>query len=735
MGPTDYGPDRSSRDWHRRGISGDSAAHARCVLRFRRRPRSEPPMAHIPGFVVEYFLLGRTRRGAVQRFTQDGGISTDVWLAFARDTTRSVRVLVAPVHGVTTVDLAFVLHNAIAADRRKWKTRHKRQSTTVSPLENFVAAWLYFDDVMRVALPLTSWWHRKGLFALQRTAFQSGTSLDEALEHVIRARLAGDVDTARASFEPQGASALDRRILEAAPLAALIGVFRLATADPEVDVFESLRADISDGRSVDDAFAAWVEAHAEAIARHARTELSLQYEGALIEASGSVCATRAKLEQAPNEPAEMIQRMFLDRQATLSETEGLRTIKADAASRVFDVSCTAINWAVIDSGIAAGHPAFLEHGKRDRDGRRVDPPPSRVRCSYDFTRIERIRNFDLTLDADGSAARKRAIADVVEELAALPGRAATPEWKQTATANLATIARQLEQRIPPDWALIEPLIRVHDPANADALVSDHGTHVAGILGADWRDAANPGPDGRGAVLLQGVCPDIGIVDLRVIHPLSRTSSEFALLAALEFVQFMNTRSGASGLAVHGVNVSLSIPHDVRNYGCGATPVCVACNRLSSSGVVVVAAAGNRGWNEQDAGFGNFVYCSITDPGNAQEVITVGSTHRLRPHSFGVSYFSSRGPTGDGRLKPDLVAPGEQIRGPVRGGADDELDGTSMASPFVSGAAAMLLARHRELLGNPVRVKQILCATATDLGRERYFQGHGLVDVLRALQSV
>lgn len=221
----------------------------------------------------------------------------------------------------------------------------------------------------------------------------------------------------------------------------------------------------------------------------------------------------------------------------------------------------------------------------------------------------------------------------------------------------------------------------------------------------------------------------------MIHPRSRRSSEFALLAALEFVQFVNARAGANGPVVHGVNVSLSIPHDVRNYGCGSTPVCVACDRLVASGVVVVAAAGNRGWNEQEIGFGNFVFCSITDPGNAQDVITVGSTHRQRPHSFGISYFSSRGPTGDGRLKPDLVAPGEQIRGPIRGGADDELDGTSMAAPFVSGAAAMLLARHRELLGNPARVKEILCSSATDLGRERYFQGHGLVDVLRALQAV
>ena len=64
-----------------------------------------------------------------------------------------------------------------------------------------------------------------------------------------------------------------------------------------------------------------------------------------------------------------------------------------------------------------------------------------------------------------------------------------------------------------------------------------------------------------------------------------------------------------------------------------------------------------------------------------------------------------------------------------------MDGTSMAAPHVSGAAALLMARHRELAGQPAAIKAILCKTATDLGRERYFQGAGMLDILRALQSV
>lgn len=688
----------------------------------------------IPPFVVEYFLLGKTRRDAIERYTQDGGIVTDVWLAFAKDTAAPQRVLVAPSGGVSAVDLGFALHRAVTQYRLAWAANKAREPLGVSPLENFVAVTIYFEELVRIVFPLTSWWHRKNLGALQRTAFKSAQKLDEMLERAIRIKLGREeeemglrTDAAAADIFP------DRRILEAAPLAALIGVFFAAQTDPKL--FDAIAQEDPNREIQERKFVEWVGKQAELIASEARKELSRQYETALVALRDQArAAGPAEVPIYPEDPPEMIQRVFLDRPATLAETDALCTIKADAAFRVFDISCRNITWAILDSGIASNHPAFLDHDARNRRGDPITPTPHRIKATYDFTRIERIRNFDLTLDPEGSAERIAAIQKVVDELAVLPGRIATAQWRAEATRNLEVIARQLEGRIPPDWGLIQPLIRLEGTDDGAMLVSDHGTHVAGILGADWR-GSRPGPDGRSEVLLRGVCPDIGLFDLRVIHPGSRRSSEFALLAALEFVQFVNARAGANGPVVHGVNVSLSIPHDVRNYGCGATPVCVACDRLVASGVVVVAAAGNRGWNEQEVGFGNFVFCSITDPGNAQDVITVGSTHRLRPHSFGVSYFSSRGPTGDGRLKPDLVAPGEQIRGPIRGGADDELDGTSMAAPFVSGAAAMLLARHRELLGNPTRVKEILCSSATDLGRERYFQGHGLVDVLRALQAV
>ena len=210
------------------------------------------------------------------------------------------------------------------------------------------------------------------------------------------------------------------------------------------------------------------------------------------------------------------------------------------------------------------------------------------------------------------------------------------------------------------------------------------------------------------------------------------------------------------LRVHGVNLSLGYEFDPKWFACGQSPICAEVDRLVRSGVVVVVAAGNTGYGSLTAlarqtNVG--LTMTINDPGNAALAITVGATHRDMPHTYGVSFFSSKGPTGDGRLKPDLVAPGERITSAAAGNALTsafpnakapapgrtavyvEDSGTSMAAPHVSGAVANFLSIRREFIGRPDEVKKIFLESATSLGRERYLQGHGLVDLMRAIQSI
>lgn len=399
---------------------------------------------------------------------------------------------------------------------------------------------------------------------------------------------------------------------------------------------------------------------------------------------------------APAEPLVYV--ASLNRAAWTSVNQSSLAIKADAGRRLFNISCKDIRWAVLDGGVDARHPAF-----------RTDPASKKAWS--DNTRV--LGTYDFSLYPDLLAGH---YSPRIEKL-----RKTDKETKE----RISRLTKMLAAGDTIDWKVVGPLLQVpHDDADYEAPRFDHGTHVAGILAANWPEKE-----------LAGVCPDIRLYDLRVLTP--QGVGEFALISAMQFLQWMNSTHGHK--EVHGANISASIRHDVSNYACGRTPVCDEAERLVASGVVVVAAAGNYGHRRYATPEGTTVEAyntvSIVDPGNAEAVITVGATHRTRPHTYGVSYFSSRGPTGDGRHKPDLVAPGEKITAPVRDDASGIKDGTSMAAPHVSGAAALLMARHQELIGNPARVKQVLCETATDLGRERYFQGHGMLDVLRALQAV
>jgi len=419
-----------------------------------------------------------------------------------------------------------------------------------------------------------------------------------------------------------------------------------------------------------------------------------------------------------------------NRKATMSLERSVGTTKADACWHLFDIDGSGITWAILDTGIDASHTAFRKRNPRTGEFYEThmgapedrDSNYTRVVATYDFTKFRSILAKVYEDPNNASRDHAQVVGATSDRYDRKLDADATAEYIQEIDRDLR-IGRLL------DWTVISPLLRVpHNIDQYDPPRHPHGTHVAGIVGANqYRN---------GKCTLQGMCPGIQLYDIRVLDN-TGAGDEFNILAALQFVRWMNNQK--EGQIIHGINLSVSMIHSVASYACGATPVCESCERLVAEGTVVVAAAGNLGQaifqNTDNSTAQGFRMVNITDPGNAESVITVGATHRDRPHSYGVSYFSSKGPTGDGRVKPDLVAPGEKIISSVLDDGTDRMDGTSMAAPHVSGAAALLMARHQELIGKPARIKNILCKTATDLGRERYFQGCGLVDVLRAIQSI
>ncbi len=268
----------------------------------------------------------------------------------------------------------------------------------------------------------------------------------------------------------------------------------------------------------------------------------------------------------------------------------------------------------------------------------------------------------------------------------------------------------------------------------------HGSHVCGII-AGQTDCSNlPGAPGP---LLSGVAPKAKLLVYKVLDDNGR-GQDSAIIKALDDIAARNEASVE--LAVHGVNLSLGGPFDYRVYGCGFSPICRELRRLWRQGCLACVAAGNEGvLNILGMAEFNQDIC-IGDPANLDEAIAVGSVHKTNPHTYGISYFSSRGPTADGRCKPDLVAPGENIvsvradpgSAPAGASAFDRLfvaqSGTSMACPHVSGLLAGFLSVRREFIGFPDKVKAILRDNCTDLGRDPYSQGAGMPNLVRMLAT-
>ena len=263
------------------------------------------------------------------------------------------------------------------------------------------------------------------------------------------------------------------------------------------------------------------------------------------------------------------------------------------------------------------------------------------------------------------------------------------------------------------------------PANSPEPCDDglHGTHTVGTMVGD---------DGAGNQV--GVAPGAKWIGCRNMNNGVGTPATYT-----ECFQFF-----LAPTTVGGANPDPSkSPHVINNsWGCppseGCTDVLVlkmVTENLQSAGIIVVTSAGNSGPSCR----------SVVDPiaiYNAS--ISVGATNV----DDIIATFSSRGPVavdGSNRRKPDLSAPGVAVRSTIPNGGYQTLQGTSMASPHVAGAVALLLSARPQLRGQPGAVRQALegsavprpssiCDTsgAPDVPNNTY--GWGRLDVKAALDA-
>lgn len=258
----------------------------------------------------------------------------------------------------------------------------------------------------------------------------------------------------------------------------------------------------------------------------------------------------------------------------------------------------------------------------------------------------------------------------------------------------------------------------------------HGTHVAGIAAGNgsWREEDTNRTDGFYA----GVAPGALLVAQEVFESLFMTPTEYSQ-DAYSAGSFVSSNSWVSSGG--GDYTSMSEEYDA---------LVLDANGRDSGAPQMSYIFGAGNW-----GPGPY---TVAAPSTGKNVISVGATGNIRSSSPDtVVAFSSRGPTTDGRLKPDLVAPGEDVVS-ARGNINDtgcwgdggcsywSASGTSMSTPVVSGAAALVAAAFQQREGrlpSAAMVKALLIAGATPLPGYAYpgfDQGWGRINVSRTINE-
>src|SRR5215510_7455545 len=289
-----------------------------------------------------------------------------------------------------------------------------------------------------------------------------------------------------------------------------------------------------------------------------------------------------------------------------------------------------------------------------------------------------------TFDQSDAAAVSAVSADVARVQYALDGKGIGVAVIDSGVHNHVDLQGASNSRVVDSESFVAGDASTGDPYG-------HGTHVAGIIGGNGKASQN-GYNHE----FHGIAPNVNIINLRVLNNQGAGNDSQVIAAIQRAIQLKSTYN------IRVMNLSLGRPI-FESYT--LDPLCQAVEAAWNAGIVVVVAAGNSG---RDNSHGTRGYATIQAPGNDPNVITVGATKDQNTSTRlddTVASFSSKGPTLlDHIAKPDIVAPGNRIVSLLAPGSNLatanpmlvvgnsylRLSGTSMATPIVAGAAALML---------------------------------------------
>lgn len=236
----------------------------------------------------------------------------------------------------------------------------------------------------------------------------------------------------------------------------------------------------------------------------------------------------------------------------------------------------------------------------------------------------------------------------------------------------------------------------------------HGTHISGIIGGSGKASGGK---------YRGVAPGCSIIMLKV---LDRKGNGYAsdVLSGLKWIRDNKERYG-----IRIVNISVG---SFSRKGMTENSILVrGVNAAWDDGLVVCVAAGNMGPGMN----------TITTPGISRKVITVGCSDddkEVNVMGNRMIDYSGRGPTGACICKPEIIAPGAGITScSNETGQYASKSGTSMSTPLVSGAIALLLEKYPDMTNRDVKL--MLRERAVDMGLPMNQQGWGMLDVENLLR--